>query len=512
MGNTIQKIDTVIIGSGFAGMGMAIQLKKAGGHDFIILEQDQQFGGTWRVNDYPGAECDVHSHLYQFSFEPNPNWNKMFGTQQEILDYCLHCAEKYQLMPHVRLNSGVTDMQFNEKNGTWTVHTSDQQTYEARFVVSGAGGLSRPLIPTIKGLKSYKGTLFHTARWNHDFDYKGKCVAVIGSGASAIQVVPAIAGDVAHLTLFQRTPSWVIPKPDRAITSVEKTLFKLLPFTQNLYRGGLFVRNELMAVGFVVDHRVMKLFQPIAEKYIERSVKDPELRRKVTPQYTIGCKRILLSNDYYPALNRDNVTVISEGVREITPKGIRTADGTEHAFDAIILATGFQASESPIAFDVTGLRQLPLRDAWKTSGPEAYLGTVVHGYPNFFTIIGPNTGLGHSSMILMIEHQVHYILEYMKAEQQLHAKYLDVKKDVQDVYNAAIQKRLNKAVWGDAGGCASWYKTAEGKNTTLWPGFTFEFKARTWFFRKGDYDVVRFDAPQNTSTQPGQKEPVLAEN
>jgi cation diffusion facilitator CzcD-associated flavoprotein CzcO len=242
-----------------------------------------------------------------------------------------------------------------------------------------------------------------------------------------------------------------------------------------------------------VDHRILKLVQPLAEKHIERSISDPELRIKVTPKYTLGCKRILLSNDYYPALNRRNVTVIDEGVTSITPKGIKTADGVEHEFDCIVLATGFQAAESAIPFPVIGLGGKDINEVWKDTGPEAYLGTVVNGFPNNFMIIGPNTGLGHSSMILMIEHQVHYILEYMKAEKKQDVKYFDVKKEVQDNYNAAIQKRLNKAVWGDQGGCASWYKTASGKNTTLWPGFTFEFKAKTWFFNQQDYQMVKND-------------------
>ncbi len=504
------KVEAVIIGTGFAGLCMGIKMKQAGMNDFVILEKDDKIGGTWYANTYPGAECDVHSHLYQYSFEPNPNWNKMFGSQEEILAYCNHCAEKYGLIPHVRLNSAANGHTFNEATGTWTLQTSDGKTYETKYVISGAGGLSRPLYPDIKGIQSFKGAMFHTARWDHNFDIKGKRVAVIGSGASAIQVVPAIAPEVKHLTLFQRTPSWVIPKPDREISGFEKRMFKVLPFMQNVYRGALFARNEIMAVGFVVDHRILKFVQPIAEKYIERSIVDLVLRKKVTPNYTLGCKRILLSNDYYPALNRENVTVLDEGVTAITPKGIRTSDGKEHEFDCIVLATGFQASETVIPFPIHGLGGKEINDTWKTTGPEAYLGTVVSGFPNSFMIVGPNVGLGHSSMILMIEHQVHYIMEYLKAAKKLHAKYMDVKPDVQNEYNIAIQKRLNKAVWGDNGGCTSWYKTAAGKNTTLWPGFTFEFRAKTQFFKKSDYTVVT-DEPDK-KTEPPKKKKELVES
>ncbi|MCB9032771.1 MAG: NAD(P)/FAD-dependent oxidoreductase [Chitinophagales bacterium] len=499
--------DILIIGTGFGGICMGIKLKEANNNNFIMLERDPELGGTWYANTYPGAECDVHSHLYQYSFEPNPNWKKMFGTQEEILEYTNHCVDKYNLRPNVHLSAEVNHAQYNEEDGTWTLKTKQGKTYHANKVIIAGGGLSRIAFPDIKGINSFKGEKFHSAQWNHDYDYSNKRVAIIGSGASAIQIVPAIAKKVKSLSVFQRTPSWVIPKPDREISTVEKTLFKYLPITQQLYRNALFVRNELFATGFVIDQRVMKLVQPQVEKYIKKVVKDKSLQEKVTPNYTLGCKRILLSNDYYPALNRDNVEVVTEGIDAITSKGIKTKDGKQHEFDLIVFATGFKASEDVAPFPIIGKNGNNLKEIWDEKGAEAYLGVSIAGFPNAFMVIGPNTGLGHSSMILMIEHSVHYIIEALKTYNNKKVKSIDVKQKVQDDYNAAIQKRLNKAVWSQ-GGCASWYKTKDGKNTTLWPGFTFEFRARTLFFDSSKYNV-EYVQPKVVSKKNVKKDIVL---
>jgi cation diffusion facilitator CzcD-associated flavoprotein CzcO len=484
----VNRNSVVIVGAGFAGICMGVSLKKAGIHDFVIIEGEDGPGGTWRVNTYPGAACDVQSHLYSFSFEPNPNWSRMFSPQEEILKYQEHCCEKYGLNPHCEFNTYVQSATLDEHEGKWRVEASNGVTYIADFVVSGSGGLSKPAYPDIQGKESFKGPAFHSAQWDHTVSLKGKRVAVIGSGASAIQLVPAIVDEVTHIDYYQRTPSWVLPKPDREVTSVEKSLFKAIPALQNLYRGAIYAAMEARAVGFVVDPRIMSLAQKFAEGFIKKEIKDPELRKKVTPTYTMGCKRILMANDYYPALAKEHVEVITDSISSIDQQGITTSDGKHRPVDVIIYCTGFYAAENVLQFDIIGKEGRNLDQEWQ-DGAEAYLGTAVSGYPNMFIIVGPNTGLGHNSMIYMIESQVHYIMEALKYARKNDVQLLDVKPEVQKQYNEKIHARLDKSVWN--AGCTSWYRTKSGKNTTLWPGFTFEFRARTYFFKPGDFVLTK---------------------
>jgi cation diffusion facilitator CzcD-associated flavoprotein CzcO len=465
---------------------MGIKLKEAGMNNFIILERNDHLGGTWYDNAYPGAACDVESHLYSYSFEPNPDWSRQFGPQGEILKYMEHCAEKYELTPYIRLNTNIAKSVYDEKTGLWTVTAEGGETFRGRSVVTCSGGLSQPAYPDIKGLESFEGKLFHSARWDKSYDLKGKKVAVIGTGASAIQIVPALVPTVGKLELFQRTAPWILPKKDKDISSFRRTMYNLFPITRKLYRTRLYWRNELMAIGFVVNPSIMKLGGKLVIRHLNKSVKDPELRKKLTPNFILGCKRILLSNEYYPALEKPNVSVVTEHIKEINKTGVLTQDGAQHNVDAIVLATGFQAAEGVSRFDVKGKGGLDLNEAWR-DGAEAYLGTSIAGFPNMFLVVGPNTGLGHSSMLLMIEAQVGYIMQCLKLMREKNAKSADVKKDVEKKYNEQLQSELAKTVW-QSGKCMSWYQNKNGKNVALWPGFTFTFMQKTKKFEAEKYE------------------------
>lgn len=483
-----EHIDIAIIGTGFAGLGMAIRLKQAGLHDFALFEKAASVGGTWRDNHYPGCACDVQSHLYSFSFAPNPNWSRMFSPQPEIRAYLERCTDQFRLRPHLRLNHELRRAAWDDASGTWQLDMADGKRVQARVLVSGMGGLSRPAYPNIPGLARFRGEAFHSQHWNHDYALAGKRVAVIGTGASAIQFVPQIAAQVAHLDLFQRTPPWIMPKPDRKVSAAERWLFRRLPLTQKLMRTGIYWALESRVLGFVVHPKLMTVVARIARHHIKRQIADPALRAIVTPDYTIGCKRVLISNDYYPALARANVDVVTHGIDHVEEDAIVMRDGTRRKADCIIFGTGFHATD-PIPRDaILGQRGADLLDAWR-DGAEAYLGTTVAGFPNLFLVVGPNTGLGHSSMVFMIESQVNYILGALKAMGQQRVQAIDVRPPAQRDYNAGLQRKLAGAVWSE-GGCVSWYLDPKtGKNTTLWPGFTWQFRRATARFRMADYEI-----------------------
>lgn len=483
--------DVLIVGTGFSGLGMAIRLLQEGRRSFVILERAGDVGGTWRDNRYPGCACDVPSHLYSFSFEPNPRWSRMFAPQAEILAYLRHCADKYRLRPHIRFNAEVVRADFDEPAGTWRVQTQRGDVLTARHLVFGVGALSRPAYPQIPGLSRFAGKAFHSAAWDDGYDLRGRRVAVIGTGASAVQFVPQIAPRVAHLDLYQRTPPWILPKPDRAVTAREQRLFARLPTLQRLYRYGIYWFMELRGFGFTVNPKILELAAGLCKRHIRRQIADPALRDKVTPAYTPGCKRILISGDYYPALGRPNVDLVTDAITEITPTGVVTRDAagqrTERPADALIYGTGFRVSDMLTPVRVTGRGGRDLNTAWQ-GGIEAYLGTTVAGFPNLFLLMGPNTGLGHSSMIFMIEAQIDYALGCMRAVEASGARALDVRPGAQAAFNRALQPRLRRAVW--ASGCKSWYLDEAGRNATLWPGFTFEFWARTRRVDRADYALL----------------------
>ncbi len=481
-----QPLRIAIVGTGFAGLGMAIRLQQAGIEDFVILEKAGDVGGTWRDNHYPGCACDVQSHLYSFSFAPNPEWSRMFSPQPEIWSYLRKCADQYGLRPYIRFNSEVQSARWDEKAGLWRVQIAGGRELSAKVLISGMGGLSRPAYPVgVRGLEKFRGKTFHSQDWDHGYDLKGKRVAVIGTGASAIQFVPQIQKEVAQLDLYQRTPPWILPKPDRAVSDFEQRLFRRLPLAQRLFRGAIYAMMETRVLGFTVNPKIMNLVKRIALRHIHRHVKDPELRAKLTPDYTVGCKRVLISNDYYPALAQANVDVISSGIREVRAGSIVGQDGTERPVDAIIFGTGFHATDPMPKGVLFGRGGLDIVDTWK-DGPEAYKGTTVAGFPNLFLIVGPNTGLGHNSMVYMIESQVNYVMDALRKMDAGGVRSLEVKPEVQARFNGAIQARLSRAVW-TAGGCKSWYLHPSGKNTSLWPGFTFQFRRQTRRFDLAAY-------------------------
>lgn len=477
-------LGVAIVGTGFSGLCMAIRLKMQGRSDFTLFEQAGDIGGTWRENHYPGCACDVPSHLYSFSFELSPNWSRAFAPQPEIHAYLKHCVAKYELSSHIRLRTQVTSARFDDARGLWELTLNGSEQLWARHVVFGIGALSRPAMPKIPGLERFKGPAFHSAQWRHDVELSGKRIAVIGTGASAIQFVPQIQKQAAHIDLFQRTPPWILPKPDVAIPEGIKRLFALSPALLRLARWLIYFVMELRGLGFTVDPRVMTLGARLGRRHIANSIADPELRAKVTPNYTPGCKRILISSDYYPALAQPNVSVITTGIREVTARGVVTEDGVEHEADALVFGTGFDVAELLGRTEVWGRGGLNLREAWK-GGAEAYMGTSVAGFPNFSMLMGPNTGLGHNSMVFMIESQVNHVLGCMAEAERQRASLSEVKEEALRRFNGVLQPRLRRSVW--ASGCQSWYLDASGRNATLWPGFTFEFWWKSLRLQRDDY-------------------------
>ena len=482
----VEQTGIVIVGTGFAGLCMAIKLKEAGIHDFVMLERGDDVGGTWRDNHYPGAACDVPSNVYSFSFEPNPDWTRSFPTQPELFEYQRHCARKYGLLPHVRLNADMASSRYDEATSTWTVTTRDGRQFVGQILVSGIGGLSNPAYPDIPGLDSFEGAAFHSATWDHTVDLRGKRVAVIGSGASAIQFVPQIASKVGRLDYYQRTPPWVLPKPDRPMKPWERTMFRALPITQKLYRWVTYWALEMRVLGFTRFPAAMKMVENWGKRHINKHVKDPVLRAKLTPTYRAGCKRILMANDYYQAVARPNVDVITDRVQAVRPHSIVSADGREREVDVIIFGTGFKVQEPAPLGAFIGKGGVDLGSLWAQTGGEAFRGTTVAGFPNLFIIIGPNTGLGHNSIIFMIEAQVRYIMDAIRTMRRRSLASVDVKPQAQVAYNARIQQMLGGTVW-NTGGCKSWYLNAQGKNTTLWPTFTFRFRSELARFDPASY-------------------------
>jgi len=477
------------VGTGFGGIGMGIALKQAGYDDFIILDKEDDLGGTWRDNQYPGCACDVPSPLYSFSFELNPDWSRLFAPQREIWAYLRGCARKYGLEAHIRYGSVVEQMQWDEDERRWDVQTVEHGelgSWRPRAVVSAAGALHLPAYPDIPGAERFAGTSFHSARWDQSCDLAGKRVAVIGTGASAIQFVPEIAKQAAQLTVFQRTPPWIHPRPDAPIPARMRTAFRKAPVAARALRDAIYLGLEARAMGFAISPKLMAPLEAVARRHLASQVTDPALRAQLTPDYTIGCKRILLSSDYYPALQRPNVSLVTEGITGITEAGVTTADGEEHKADVIIYATGFKAIESVTSLNVTGRDGRKLR----AENLEAYRGITAAGFPNLFLLLGPNTALGHTSVVFMIETQIQHVLSCLRLIARDKADAIEVVESAQRRYNDALQRRLRRAVWSE-GGCRSWYLDADGVNRTLWPGFTFEYWARTRRARPGDYAMLR---------------------
>ncbi|HEX5598113.1 MAG TPA: NAD(P)/FAD-dependent oxidoreductase [Micromonosporaceae bacterium] len=479
--------DVAIIGAGFGGLGAAIRLRQRGETDFLVFDQAGEIGGTWRDNTYPGCACDVPSHLYSYSFALNPKWTNTFSGQQEIWQYLLDCVARFGVRPHLRLNHAVQDASWDETTQRWVITTS-QGVYRARVLIAATGPLSEPAIPDLPGLENFAGTVFHSARWRHDHDLTDRQIAVIGTGASAVQFIPEIQPKVAQLRVFQRTAAWVMPRRSRPITRLEHGLFRRVPGALRLNRVILYWLREAMGVGFFRP-RVNRMAQRIAELHLRRQVKDPTLRTKLRPTYVMGCKRVLLSNDYWPALTRGNVSLITSGIQEIRPGGIVTADGVEHPADTLILGTGFTVTDLPVMQHIRGSGGRTLAEAWSPT-MRAYRGTMVTGFPNLFLLLGPNTGLGHTSVVLMMESQLKQILKALDYQRKAGITAMEPTPEAQQRDSAEVDRKMAGTVWA-TGGCKSWYLDSTGRNSTLWPGFATTFRLRLTRFHPRDYQPVR---------------------
>src|SRR5581483_2344334 len=489
-----------VIGAGFAGLGAAVRLRQEGIEDFVVFEKNSDVGGTWWDNSYPGCQCDVPSHLYSFSFALNPDWSNTYSPQPEIWAYLRHTAERFGVLSHIRLNTPVVDASWDDDTKRWR-HETPQGVHTADFVISGNGALSEPSTPEIPGLDRFEGQTFHSARWDSTAELAGKRVAVIGTGASAIQIVPSIQPDVAQLHVFQRTPPWVLPHSQRPIKDFEHKMYRRVPAAQRAARALVYWSRELVAYGMTHNPRMLEPIRRVATRHMRSAIKDPALRKKVTPRYTPGCKRLLPSNDYYPALAHDNVEVVTDGIAEVKEHSIVTIDGTEREIDVLVLATGFHVTDNPMMERVRGRDGDTLAEHWRNHGAQAYLGTTVPGFPNAFLLAGPNTGIGHTSLVFMIEAQIAYVIDALRTVERRRAATVEIKQAPFEAYNDEVQAKMQKTVW-NTGGCASWYLDAEGRNTTLWPDFTFKFRQRTRHFDAENYE---FGAPATPVAEPRER-------
>jgi cyclohexanone monooxygenase len=482
--------EVLIVGGGFGGVGMAIALRRAGITDFLVLERGPGVGGVWRDNTYPGAACDVPSHLYSFSFEPNPDWSRTFASQQEIHAYLRHCADKYALGAHLRCNAEVGEAVFDEAASLWRVRLACGAELAARILVTATGQLSNPVVPRVEGLDSFGGPAFHSARWDHGVDLAGKRVGVIGTGASATQFVPEIAQRAARLTVFQRSPAWIMPRPDKPYRGWQKALFRAWPWTMRVHRGMIYTQYESRAPAFTSAKWMLQVAAGMPfRRMLARQVPDAALRERLTPAYPIGCKRILLSSDYLATFARSNVELVTEGIARVIPSGIETADGRTHELDAIVFGTGFAASRFLAPLRITGRGGLDLNTAW-VDGASSYLGMTVPGFPNFFMLYGPNTNLGHSSIVYMLESQFAHVLRCLRALRGISgssgAGQIEVDAAPHHAFNAAVQARLAKSAWA---GCRSWYLDERGRNIHNWPGFTLTYR---WLTKHSSLSAYRF--------------------
>ena len=482
--------DVLIVGAGISGIGLGIRLREAGFGNFVILEKAADLGGTWRDNTYPGCACDVPSALYSYSFAQKPDWSRAFAGQAEILDYVRDTAQRHTIPDYIRFNQAVERAQWRESKNLWEVQTGDR-LYLARTIVACSGYLHEPIIPNIPGLKDFQGKLFHSSRWDHDHDLGGERVAVIGTGASAIQFVPEIQPKVKHLTLFQRTPQWVLPKPDHPIPKLEENFFRL-PFTLNAWRKTLYGGFETFGIGFRKP-ALLRQIQKLGEAHIRLAIKDPALRDKLTPDYTLGCKRVLMSNQYYPALNQGNVDVFATGLQEVRGNTLVGQDGSECEVDTIILGTGFFVTEPPIADHIFNDAGESLSDMWQ-DGMQAYRGTTIAGLPNAFMVLGPNLGIGHNSAFIVIEAQINYILSTLHTMRDQQLSRVEVKADSQRAYNRKVQKDLQGTVW-NTGGCSSYYLDKNGFNSVGFPWSTLEMQRLLKDFDAGSYSQTPASQP-----------------
>jgi cyclohexanone monooxygenase len=480
-------VEVAILGAGAGGLGLAIRLKKARRHDFVLFEASDGVGGTWRINSYPGAACDVPSHLYSYSFEMKPDWSKTYATQPEILQYFETCADKYGIRPHLRVNTRIVRAQWDAERSLWSLTDSDGGQYEARVLVSALGTFNAPHVPEFEGLNTFGGKWWHSSRWNHDHDLSGERVAVIGTGASAAQIVPAIAPTVQHLTLFQRSPSWIVPRGDKPFTDEEKERFARHKLAARRYRWDIY-RSFERNITFRHGDAMADQLKALALSHLDYRIKDDELRAKLTPDYPFGCKRTLVTGDFYKAVIRPEVSLVTEPIERITPTGVRTRDGVEHTADTLVLATGFHATDYLHGLDVIGTGGRRLHDDWSEVA-HAYLGLTVSGYPNFFMLYGPNTNQGGNSIIFILEAQAAYVVRALRAMRHRRLRSVDVRRGVMDTYNQELAEALKGTVWDT--GCQSYFKNQHGKIATQLPYPSLWYWRRTRQFKLREYERSR---------------------
>ncbi|WP_347060236.1 NAD(P)/FAD-dependent oxidoreductase [Blastococcus sp. HT6-30] len=491
-GTPAREVRVAIIGSGFAGLAMAITLRGRGETDFLLLERADDVGGTWRDNTYPGAACDVQSHLYSYSFAPNPDWPRSYSQQPEIHAYLRATAERFGVREHCVFGADVTSARWDDGARCWLVATS-AGSFRAQVLVSAAGALADPTYPDIPGLDGFEGTVMHSARWDASHDITGEKVAVIGTGASAIQIVPAIQPEVESIAVYQRTPAWVVPRTDHPVQPWAQRLYRMVPGLQRAIRGLLYTSREILVIGMAKRRALLKPVGRLAKAHLERQVRDPRLRKALTPDYTIGCKRILISNDYFRAVAAPNAELVTAGIAEVRPRSIVTTDGIERPTDTIVLATGFAVTDLPIAGRIAGRDGRTLAEVWD-EGMVSNRSTTVAGFPNLFLLVGPNVGVGHTSMVYMIESQVAYVDHALRTMDAEGLAVLETTPAAQEAYRALIAEKSKNTVWL-AGGCASWYLDRHGHNTTLWPDFTFRFRKLTRSLDRENYVGIPAAAP-----------------
>lgn len=472
-----------VLGAGFAGIGMGMRLRQEGRRDFVIVERGHDVGGTWRDNTYPGCACDVPSNLYSFSFEPNPDWSRSFARQPEIKRYLKRCAARHGLREHLLLGCEVRSATWDGEASRWRIETS-RGDLSADVLITGTGPLSEPAVPPLPGLEGFAGAVFHSAQWRHCLDLRGKRVVVVGTGASAAQFIPEIQPEVGALHVFQRTPPWVIPRMDRRRSRLEQRLYRRIPALQRLLRSSVYWGREALMLALAGEHRLLKAAEWASRLQLRAQVRDEGLRAALTPDYTFGCKRPVLSNDYYRALTQPNVDLVTAGIREVREHTVIDGEGTEHEADVIIFGTGFRAANMPLASRLGGRDGRSLAEEWQM-GAQAHLGTTVAGFPNLFMLVGPNSVLGHNSLILMIERQIEYALSALRAMEREGLAALEVRREVQEAFSQDLDRRMRQTVW--LTGCDSWYLDEHGRNTTLWPSFMGRFRRLTRRFDPDSY-------------------------